>query len=188
MAGRDTFKKYSTIINISVSIFRLVPKFIKIFIWDSIKLFSQLPFIGLRFIILKSLCKSCGDNIRIGANVTILNWDKISLGSNVSVHDNCYIDGAGGLYIEENVSIAHNSSILSTNHSWDDSTVPIKYNPVIFGKVIIKNDVWVGCGCRILSNVEIGSRSIIAAGAVVTTNVKPNTIYGGIPAKFIKDI
>ena len=188
MTGRDKFKKYSIILNILISIFGLLPKFIKIFIWDCIRSYSQLPFIGLRFVILKTLCKSCGDNIRIGTNVTILNWNKISFGSNISVHDNCYFDGAGGLEIEANVSIAHNSSILTTNHNWHDVTLPIKYNPVLLGKVILRNDVWVGCGCRILANVEIGSRSVIAAGAVVTKNVRPKSMYGGIPAKFIKEI
>ncbi len=188
MTGRDKFKKTSKILNAMVIVCKLLPKFIRIFIWDLIRPFSQLIFIGMRYVILKSLIKNCGNNTRIGTNVTILNWDKITLGSNVSIHDNCYIDGAGGLFMENNVSIAHNSSILTTNHSWNDLSLPIKYNPVVYGKVILRNDVWVGCGCRILSNVEIGRRSIIAAGAVVNKGVASHTIYGGVPAKLIKDL
>src|SRR5690606_10684526 len=103
-------------------------------------------------------------------------------------HSNCYIDANGEVEIGNNVSIAHNSTILSTNHDWSDITVPIKYNPVTYGKVLISNDVWVGCGCRILAGVHIQSRSIIAAGAVVNKNVSPKTIVGGVPAKLIKQL
>ena len=153
-----------------------------------LKNFSLKPFIAIRYIILKSLIKECGDNVRIGCNVTIVHWHELSLGSNISIHDNCYIDGAGSLIIKNNVSIAHNSSILTTNHSWQDKLIPIKYNAVTLQKVIINDDVWVGCACRILAGVEIGSRSVIASGAVVNKNVLSNSIYAGVPAKFIKQI
>ena len=100
----------------------------------------------------------------------------------------CYIDGAGGIEIGNDVSIAHSSSILSTNHTWNDVTVPIKYNKETFSKVTIENDVWIGCGCRILAGVTLHERSVIAAGAVVTSTVESNSVYGGIPAKLIKKI
>ena len=52
--------------------------------------------------------------------------------------------------------------------------------------VIIKDDVWVGYGAIILSGVEIGKGSIIAAGSVVTSNVEPYAIVAGNPSRFIK--
>lgn len=52
--------------------------------------------------------------------------------------------------------------------------------------VIIENDVWIGTGAIILKGVNIGRGSIIAAGAVVTRNVPPYAIVGGVPAKVIK--
>lgn len=54
-------------------------------------------------------------------------------------------------------------------------------------KCIIGNDVWIGCGAIICRGVTIGNGAVIAAGAVVTRDVPPYTIYGGIPAKFIKN-
>lgn len=188
MSGRETFKRYSFLLNLMVGVFKITPKFIKIFLWDAIKPYSQLPFIALRYVILKTLCLECGSNIRIGSNVTLLNLKGVILGSNISIHDNCYIDGAGSLIIKDNVSIAHNSSILTTNHSWGDILSPIKYNPVELEKVIVNEDVWIGCACRILAGVEIGSRSIIASGAIVNKNVPSNSIYAGVPAKFLKEI
>ncbi|MDT0556642.1 acyltransferase [Patiriisocius hiemis] len=134
------------------------------------------------------MVKSCGDNIRIGSNVRILGWEHLDVEYNISIHDNCYIDATGGLTLENNVSIAHSSSILTTNHGWSDTTLPIKYNPIKKSPVHIKSDVWVGCGCRILNGVTIYSRAVVAAGAVVNKDVEENSVYGGVPAKKIKDI
>lgn len=52
--------------------------------------------------------------------------------------------------------------------------------------VVIGNDVWIGQGCKLLNGVSIGDGAIIAAGAVVTKDVEPYTIVGGIPARVIK--
>jgi len=52
--------------------------------------------------------------------------------------------------------------------------------------VIIEKDVWIGCSVTILSGVTVGRGSVIAAGAVVTKDVPPYSICGGVPAKFIK--
>lgn len=188
ISGRDKFSKAKKVILISVKIISIFPRFFRVFLWDWTSRYSQVLFIGIRYILLKSLLKECGDNVRIGSNVTIVNWNQLSIGSNVSIHSNCYIDAAGGIEIGNDVSIAHNTSILSTNHQWEDVSIPIKYNSVVFGPVKIKDDVWIGCGCRVLANVEISSRSIIAAGAVVNKNIESNIIVGGIPAKKIKDI
>lgn len=50
----------------------------------------------------------------------------------------------------------------------------------------IGNDVWIGCNVTIVRGVKIGDGAIIAAGSVVTKDVQPYTIVGGVPAKFIK--
>ncbi|MBO0387402.1 acyltransferase [Staphylococcus simulans] len=144
--------------------------------------------LAIRYILVASLAKSIGDNVYIGKNTTFKNLNRISIGNNVSIHDLCYIDGYGKINIGDNVSIAHNSSILSTNHTWKDTDLPIKYNPVERGKVVIGNDVWIGCGVRLLSNISIGQRSVVAAGSVVNRDVESNSVYAGVPAKKIKDI
>ena len=112
----------------------------------------------------------------------------ISFGDNVSVHPFCYLEGSGGIEIGNDVSLAHNTSILSVNHTWENYEMPIKYNPIDHTPVKICDDVWVGCGCRIMAGITINSRSIIAAGAVVTKDVESNSIVGGVPAKKIKKI
>jgi acetyltransferase-like isoleucine patch superfamily enzyme len=98
----------------------------------------------------------------------------------------CYFEGAGGIIIGNDVSIAHAATLISTNHTWDDASKPIKYNKETFEKIIISDDVCIGCGVRVLSGISIGSRSVIAAGAVVNKSVDPETIVGGVPARFLK--
>ncbi|WP_220727602.1 acyltransferase, partial [Marinilactibacillus psychrotolerans] len=84
------------------------------------------------------------------------------------------------------VSIAHSTSILSSDHTWDDKSLPIKYNKLSLKPVTIKSDVWLGCGVRILAGSFINKRVVIAAGAVVNKTIESNILAGGIPAKKIK--
>jgi acetyltransferase-like isoleucine patch superfamily enzyme len=54
--------------------------------------------------------------------------------------------------------------------------------------VVIEDDVWIGCRVIILKGVRIGARSIIAAGAVVTKNIPPDSIVGGVPARVLRTL
>jgi acetyltransferase-like isoleucine patch superfamily enzyme len=186
--GRDKFKKFRGIIRFVSFFFSLFPNFVLKFLFTLFRNKNGKSGLLIRYILLSNLAKSCGDNVSIQPNVFLFNIHLISIGNNVSIHPMCYIDGAGEIEIGNDVSIAHSSSILTTNHTWNDLSIPIKYNKETFSKVKIDNDVWIGCGCRILAGVTINKRSVIAAGAVVTVDVEANSVYGGIPAKLIKKI
>ena len=68
-------------------------------------------------------------------------------------------------------------------------SIPIKYNKIIIKPVCIENDVWIGCGCRLLGGTIIKTRTIFAAGAVINNRLyESGYIYGGVPAKKIKGI
>lgn len=106
----------------------------------------------------------------------------ISLGKNVFINHGCSILDLGGVKIEDDVMIAPRVSITSENH-------PIKNaerKTLVPGKVVIKKNVWIGAGATILPGVTIGENSVVAAGAVVTSDVPDNTVVVGIPAKPIK--
>lgn len=188
MKGSELFRKSKGVIKLITIVVSVFPFFLRRFLWDVFAIYGGKLSVAFRYILLKTMVKSIGDNVYVGKYVVIKNHSNISIGSNVSIHDFTYIDGAGGLDIGNNVSIAHNCSILTTNHQWNDNTKPIKYNKEEHKKVIINNDVWLGCGVRILAGVEINKRSVVAAGAVVNKNVVSNTVIGGVPAKLIKKI
>lgn len=112
-----------------------------------------------------------------------------------SVINNCLI----GNYcsISSNVKIGlgtHPINFLSSsplfyskNNIFGESEyVHLKFNDEI-KETRIGNDVWIGANVLILDGVDIGNGSIIAAGSVVTKDVKDFTVVGGVPAKFIKE-
>lgn len=100
------------------------------------------------------------------------------------------------LKIGNYVSIAQNVFfILNAEHNLDTiSTFPFKvkilkeckYEALTHGDIVIEDDVWIGHGATIMSGVHIGQGAVIAAGAVVTKDVEPYAIVGGVPAKVIR--
>lgn len=186
MSGKDKFNKYIYIINAISLLINIMPNICINKLWNFINNWSGKLGIVLRYCILKTKSKSCGDNVFIGKNVYINCMENLSCGDNVSIHPNSYIDATGNIYIGDNVSIAHSTSILSSNHTWVNKSIPIKYNELSLKPVIIKSDVWVGCGVRILAGSIINKRVVIAAGSVVNKTIKSNTLVGGIPAREIK--
>ena len=77
--------------------------------------------------------------------------------------------------------IAANAQLISNNHDLQDHAL------LICKPVHICRNAWIGAGATILPGVTVGENAVVAAGAVVTKDVAPNTIVGGNPAKFIKN-
>lgn len=188
VTGRDKFSKYKPIIKCLIIAFGFLGKTGNVFLLKFFRNTNGIVGILLRYIFIKNSAKNIGDNVSIQPGVFIFNLQNISIGDNVSIHPMCYIEGAGGVTIGNDVSIAHSTTLISTSHTWDDESIPIKYNKETFSEIIIEDDVWLGCGVRVLSGVKIGKRSIIAAGAVVNKVVDSNSLMGGIPAKLLKEI
>lgn len=103
--------------------------------------------------------------------------------------DNEFLSIGSFCSIAENVNF-----ILGGNHIYENVlTYPIRanimnqgYEATSNGPIIIKDDVWIGFGATILSGVHIGQGAVVAAGSVVTKDVPPYAIVGGVPAKVIK--
>lgn len=121
---------------------------------------------------------------KIEYNVYLSNARGITIGYNCRINENVFIQQAT---IGNNVLIAPNVAILSVSHNHENLEIPIvnqgdtEPNPPI-----IKDGVWLGRNVVIMPGITIGEGAIVGAGAVVTKDVAPFTIVGGVPAKLIK--
>ena len=80
--------------------------------------------------------------------------------------------------------VGHNVVFATLNHDVDPARRAVMYPaPIVVGR-----DVWIGSNATILRGVTIGDGAIIAAGAVVTKDVPPRTVVGGIPARPIRTV
>jgi acetyltransferase-like isoleucine patch superfamily enzyme len=129
----------------------------------------------------------------VGKYFTICDTTSIFKKHSVSISDYVFIGVKAHFYA--NVQIGHFTmissyvAIIGGDHRFDVVGVPIRFT----GRegmeellTIIEDDVWIGHGCIIIAGVKIGRGAVVAAGAVVTKDVPPYTVVGGVPAKLIR--
>ena len=90
------------------------------------------------------------------------------------------MEGGGEIRIKKNVDIAPEVNIWTMEHDPNSNTHAARW-----GNVYIEDHVWIASRVTILPNVRIGRGAVIAAGAVVTKDIPPLAIAGGVPAKII---
>lgn len=103
-------------------------------------------------------------------------------GDNVAIND-ATIDITGGVYIGERTHFGHEVMILTTEHPPEIRDGMERRQTLRIQPVHIGTDVYIGSRAMILKGVQIGDRAYIAAGAVVTKDVPPDTIVAGVPAR-----
>lgn len=108
----------------------------------------------------------------------------IRVGKNVFINHGCTFMDRGGIILEDDVLIAPKVNLTTTSHL----AHPLKRRTTISSSITIKRNAWVGIGATILPGVTIGENSIVAASAVVASDVPANTVAAGVPAGFMKTI
>jgi acetyltransferase-like isoleucine patch superfamily enzyme len=108
----------------------------------------------------------------------------IQIGKDVFINHACSFLDMGGITIEDNVLIGPKVNLITENHPLD----PVDRRALICKPIVIKRNAWIGASVTILPGIIIGENAIVAAGAVVTADVLPNSVVGGVPAKLIRNI
>lgn len=132
------------------------------------------------------MMKECGENFQITSSAIINTLSELKIGKNVYIASNTVIVG---LYfqIEDNVLIGPNCVISGRNHSFFEDS--FRYGPPLDSLVIIGRGSWVSGNCTITAGSILPPRSILAAGAVLNKAFdEEQSLYGGVPAKFLKKI
>lgn len=139
---------------------------------------------------------SIGPGFHAGARVRLWAKNRLEIGKHFYIGRDSQIET--DCIIGDYVIVGNKVGIVGRyDHHYQQSGIPIRmasqirdasYNWKGLNELtIIEDDVWIGYGAIIMSGVRIGRGSIIAAGSLVTKDVEPYCIYGGSPAKKLKD-
>ena len=127
-----------------------------------------------------------GDNTKVGTFVEI--QKNAFIGRNCKISSHTFI--CEGVNIEDNVFIGHNVTFINDKFpraTAEDGSMQTESDWKVV-ETFVKKGASIGSSATILCGVTIGENAIVGAGAVVTKDVPPDTIVGGVPAKIIKVI
>ncbi len=111
---------------------------------------------------------------------------EIVLGDNVTINQNCFLAGKGGLVLGDDIMMGAGCKIVTSSHNAHTTSVPMRQQGMSVEKIVIGNDVWFGFDVIILPGCNVGNGVILAAGCVLTVKDTGNyTIWGGVPGKQI---
>lgn len=108
----------------------------------------------------------------------------IKIGKDVFVNSGCCFQDQGGVTLGDGCLVGHNVVFATLDHD----KRPGRRGDMTAAPIVVGKDVWIGAHATILKGVTIGDGAIVAAGAVVTRDVPPNTIVAGVPARVVKTI
>lgn len=142
---------------------------------------TYIPSYHIRRLFIKNLVAHVGKNNSILMGLELRKPANIHIGDHVIINRNVLLDGRGGkLVIGNNVDIGQETNIWTLEHDVHDD-----FHSDKGAHVIIEDYVWIASRCTILPGVTIGRGAVVATNAVVTKNVPPMAIVGGVPAKII---
>ncbi len=140
-----------------------------------------IPFHAPRLWLLGLMVGKLGRNASVLMGLEVREPHNIELGDHVVLNRGVLLDGRGGtLTIGNNVDIAQEVVIWTLGHDAHDDQ-----HRAVGAPVAIEDYVWIGHRAIILPGVRIGRGAVVGAGAVVSKDVPPMTIVGGVPAKII---
>ena len=112
----------------------------------------------------------------------------IRIGKDSLIGELNVLRGQGGITIGDRVYTSPLVQVLAVNHVFDDPARPFIEQGITAEGIVIEDDVWIGAGAIITDGVRVGYGAVVAAGAVVTRDVPPHTVVGGVPARVLRQI
>ena len=112
----------------------------------------------------------------------------IRIGADCLIGEYTVVRGQGGVTLGDRVYTSPFSQIIAVNHVFDDPDTSFTEQGITAQGIVIEDDVWIGTGAVITDGVRIGRGAVVAAGSVVTADVPPHTVVGGVPARVLREI
>jgi putative colanic acid biosynthesis acetyltransferase WcaF len=141
---------------------------------------SGIPFHLVRTTYLQVCGMKIGRKATVMRGLTVVRPDRIKIGDQSIVGVQCFLGGEAGITIGSTVNISSFVVMLGGRHDVNDPTFASIPEPIV-----IEDYVWIATRATIVGGVHIGRGAVVATGAVVTKDVAPYDIVGGVPAKKI---
>lgn len=135
------------------------------------------------------LLRACGVAVGSGTDIRsrcVFTNNQVTFGRDCWVNFAVTFNASAPITVGDHVTIAHNVVITTATHEIGDGAG--RAGPGVLAPVAIESGCWLGTRVTVLPGVTIGRGCIIAAGAVVTADCAPDGLYGGVPAKRIRDL
>jgi putative colanic acid biosynthesis acetyltransferase WcaF len=143
---------------------------------------TSIPFHRIRQAYLRAAGMRIGLRVGMLMGTIVIRPDQIAIGDHCIIGFRCFLGGEGGITIGNNVNIASFSVLLGGWHDINDPTFASEMRPIV-----VEDYAWIATGATVMAGVRIGRGAVVAAGAVVTRDVPPYAVVGGVPAKRIGD-
>lgn len=127
-----------------------------------------------------------GKETTIGGRIELVGPERLVIGERCWINVGCHIDLAAPVTIGNDVAIAHEVLVLTNTHQVGGSDRRASW--LERRPVVIEDGAWLGARVIVLPGVRVGAGSIVAAGAVVTADVPPNTIVAGVPGRVVRTL
>lgn len=144
---------------------------------------------------------ACPNGIEIGAGTLVMHGSVlhvynfrdiphsgICIGHDSLIGEYNVLRGQGGIAIGNRVYTSPMVQMLAVNHVFDDPELPFIEQGITARGIVIEDDVWIGSGAILTDGMRIGRGSVVAAGAVVTSDVPAHTVVAGVPARVVREI
>lgn len=142
---------------------------------------NKVPSRHLRKWFYQILGAKIGENTVLCRRVEVLYPKGLKLERNIAVGWFAELDARGGVTIDHDTNVSSHVKMITGSHDVDDPQFTADFKPIHIG-----HHCWIGTGATVLHGVSIGDGAVVAAGAVVTKDIPPYEIWGGVPAKFIR--
>ena len=139
---------------------------------------SLLPFHSIRIFLLRLLKAKIGNKVGLYRGFEVRRPSKLQIGNSTIIGHGALLDARMGLTIGNNVNLSNEVMIWTLHHDYNSPDFAQIGKPVI-----IEDYVWICSRAIILPGVIIGKGAVVAACAVVSRDVEPYTVVGGVPAK-----
>lgn len=139
----------------------------------------------------KKMLRGCGSNVRFSALTSDFTYRNLTIGNNVYIGPHAlFLCTESQIFIGNKVLFGPHVTIIGGDHRITDVGRFIydvlDKHPEDDQDVHIEDDVWIGTNTTLLKGVTVGRGAVVAAGALVTKDVPPYAIVGGVPAKVLK--